>query len=81
MRPLVPEAVRPRETPRHFRPVVTVVPGIVPGGLDPRRVIDEILLSYVVAILESDIAEEGFDVSEFREMLSAYIPSFQHIRE
>ncbi|CAN8022513.1 unnamed protein product [Ixodes persulcatus] len=50
-------------------------------GEDTTEVIDEILLSYVVAILESDIAEEGFDVSEFREMLSAYIPSFQHIRD
>lgn len=50
-------------------------------GEDTTEVIDDILLSYVVAILESDIAEEGFDVAEFREMLSAYIPSFQHIRD
>ncbi|CAN7995036.1 unnamed protein product [Ixodes hexagonus] len=50
-------------------------------GEDAAEAIDEILLSYVVAILESDIAEEGFDVAEFREMLSAHIPSFQHIRD
>ncbi|KAH7939716.1 hypothetical protein HPB52_016394 [Rhipicephalus sanguineus] len=43
--------------------------------------IDEILLAYVVGILESDIAEEGFDVLEFKEMLSAYIPSFDSISD
>lgn len=48
-------------------------------GEDATDMIDEILLSYVVGILESDIAEEGFDVLEFKEMLSAYIPSFDSI--
>ncbi|KAH8030349.1 hypothetical protein HPB51_006781 [Rhipicephalus microplus] len=48
---------------------------------DAADMIDEILLAYVVGILESDIAEEGFDVLEFKEMLSAYIPSFDSISE
>ncbi|XP_077531511.1 CUE domain-containing protein 2 isoform X1 [Haemaphysalis longicornis] len=48
-------------------------------GEDATDMIDEILLAYVVGILESDIAEEGFDVVEFKEMLSAYIPSFDSI--
>lgn len=48
-------------------------------GQDATDMIDEILLAYVVGILESDIAEEGFDVVEFKEMLSAYIPSFDSI--
>ncbi|XP_075532297.1 CUE domain-containing protein 2-B isoform X1 [Dermacentor variabilis] len=48
---------------------------------DAADMIDEILLAYVVGILESDIAEEGFDVLEFKEMLSAYIPSFDSISD
>lgn len=43
--------------------------------------IDDILLSYVVGILETESTEEGFDVLEFKEMLSAYIPGFDCISD
>ena len=42
---------------------------------------DDIVLSYVVGILE-DLGEDedGFDVEGFTEMLAAYIPEFSEIR-
>ena len=45
--------------------------------------IDEIVLSYVVSILEeigSDLSQEDiFDVESFSEMLTAYFPDFASI--
>ena len=45
--------------------------------------IDEIVLSYVISILEdlgdSDQAEENIDVDQFTEMMDAYIPGFAEI--
>ncbi|ODN03829.1 CUE domain-containing protein 2 [Orchesella cincta] len=46
--------------------------------------LDEIVLSYVVTVLENLAAENGsleglFDVEEFFEMLSAYFPEFEKI--
>jgi len=45
--------------------------------------IDEIVLSYVVSILEDvdtgDAFDEAFDVEEFSEMMDAYLPGFAQI--
>ncbi|XP_064489788.1 CUE domain-containing protein 2-A-like isoform X2 [Ornithodoros turicata] len=48
------------------------------GAID---MIDDILLAYVVGILQTESTEEGFDVLEFKEMLSAYIPGFDSISD
>ncbi|CAH0549087.1 unnamed protein product [Brassicogethes aeneus] len=41
--------------------------------------IDEIVLSYVVAVLEDISDDPGFDVEGFCEMMSAYFPEFESI--
>lgn len=41
--------------------------------------IDEIVLSYVVAILEDVSSDPVFDVEGFCEMMSAYFPEFESI--
>lgn len=47
------------------------------------RDIDEIVLSYVISILEDlgddSNAEENIDVDQFAEMMEAYIPGFGNI--
>lgn len=47
------------------------------------RAIDEIVLSYVISILEDlgddQNAEENIDVDQFTEMMDAYIPGFNSI--
>ena len=44
------------------------------------RNIDEIVLSYVVDILEGVGEEESsFDVDQFVEMISAYVPEFAEV--
>lgn len=53
-------------------------------GQDALNVIDEIVLSYVVGIVESlfiddDASQDLFDVDQFSEMMAAYIPSFANI--
>lgn len=50
---------------------------------DHVRDIDDIVLSYVISILEdlgdSENAEENIDVDQFIEMMDAYIPGFAEI--
>lgn len=49
---------------------------------DALSAIDEIVLSYVVSILETLATESGddaFDVDQFSEMMSAYLPAFSKI--
>ncbi|XP_013791789.1 CUE domain-containing protein 2-like [Limulus polyphemus] len=49
----------------------------------PGPIIDEIILSYVVSILQSlgnsDAVADAFDVDQFIEMMAAYIPAFSSI--
>lgn len=42
-------------------------------------VVDEIVLSYVISILEEASQDPCFDVEGFIEMMSAYIPDFSNI--
>lgn len=49
---------------------------------DALSAIDEIVLSYVVSILETlatESGDDGFDVDQFSEMMSAYLPAFSKI--
>ncbi|XP_015928016.1 CUE domain-containing protein 2-A isoform X2 [Parasteatoda tepidariorum] len=52
-------------------------------GLDVLSSIDEIVLSYIIGILESldsvSSSDDAFDVEEFIEMMCAYIPAFSDI--
>ncbi|KAG8190958.1 hypothetical protein JTE90_010822 [Oedothorax gibbosus] len=52
-------------------------------GSDTLSSIDEIVLSYIIGVLESlgsaDVPEDVFDVDEFAEMMTAYIPAFSNI--
>ncbi|GFQ97095.1 CUE domain-containing protein 2 [Trichonephila clavata] len=52
-------------------------------GLDALSSIDEIVLSYIIGVLETlgcaDSPEDVFDVDEFAEMMTAYIPAFSNI--
>lgn len=45
--------------------------------------VDEIVMSYIIGVLESlesaNEPEDAFDVIEFAEMMSAYIPAFSTI--
>jgi len=45
--------------------------------------LDEVLLSYIIAVLEDlgsqESVEENFDIEVFTEMLEAYIPGFAEI--
>lgn len=44
--------------------------------------VDEIVMSYIIGVLESlegPNEQEEFDVNEFAEMMSAYIPAFSTI--
>ncbi|GIY18345.1 hypothetical protein CEXT_410731 [Caerostris extrusa] len=53
-------------------------------GLDALSSIDEIVLSYIIGALETlgsaDSPEDVFDVDEFTEMMTAYIPAFLNIQ-
>ncbi|GFU92991.1 cuedc2 [Trichonephila clavipes] len=53
-------------------------------GLDALSSIDEIVLSYIIGVLETlgcaNSPEDVFDVDEFAEMMTAYIPDFSNIR-
>lgn len=42
-------------------------------------VIDDIVLSYVISILEEASQDPCFDVEGFIEMMAAYVPEFEHI--
>ncbi|XP_054709249.1 CUE domain-containing protein 2-like [Uloborus diversus] len=52
-------------------------------GIDSYNSIDEIVLSYIVGVLENVGSayspEDAFDVIEFSEVMSAYIPPFSNI--
>lgn len=52
-------------------------------GLDALNSVDEIVMSYIIGVLESlessNEPEDVFDVNEFVEMMSAYIPAFSTI--
>ncbi|KAK9884329.1 hypothetical protein WA026_005279 [Henosepilachna vigintioctopunctata] len=43
------------------------------------NLVDEIILSYAVAILEDISTDPAFDVEEFCDMMSAYFPEFESI--
>ncbi|XP_013776533.1 CUE domain-containing protein 2-A-like [Limulus polyphemus] len=53
-------------------------------GEDALGVIDEIVLSYVMSLLETlgniDEGDDAFDVDMFSEMMAAYIPAFSTIK-
>ncbi|XP_076370233.1 CUE domain-containing protein 2-like isoform X2 [Tachypleus tridentatus] len=53
-------------------------------GEDASEVIDEIVLSYVMSLLETlgnvDEVDDAFDVDMFTEMMAAYIPAFSTIK-
>ncbi|GBL72749.1 hypothetical protein AVEN_127976-1 [Araneus ventricosus] len=52
-------------------------------GLDALSSIDEIVLSYIIGVLESlgsaNSPDDVFDVDEFAEMMTAYLPAFSNI--
>ncbi|CAL1274527.1 unnamed protein product [Larinioides sclopetarius] len=52
-------------------------------GLDALSSIDEIVLSYIIGVLESlgsaYSPDDVFDVDEFAEMMTAYLPAFSNI--
>lgn len=41
--------------------------------------IDDIVLAYVVGVLEDITSDDEFDVDSFVEMIAAYIPGFEAI--
>ena len=45
------------------------------------RDIDDIVLNYIVGILEDLGTEDCFDVDDFVEMMDAYIPGFTDINK
>lgn len=45
------------------------------------RIVDEIVLSYVVSILEEASQDEAYEVEEFMDMMSAYFPKFSNIKK
>ncbi|XP_063705885.1 CUE domain-containing protein 2-A [Culicoides brevitarsis] len=49
----------------------------IPGA--DLRIVDEIVLSYVISILEEAAQDDCFEVEDFVEMMSAYFPKFNSI--
>ncbi|XP_078000524.1 CUE domain-containing protein 2-A-like [Glandiceps talaboti] len=49
-------------------------------GASSIDVVDDIVLSYLVSVLEDLGCEDDFDVDEFTEMMEAYIPGFTEIQ-
>lgn len=43
------------------------------------RIVDEIVLSYVISILEEASQDDAFEVEDFIDMMSAYFPEFAQI--
>lgn len=43
------------------------------------RIVDEIVLSYVISVLEEAAQDETYEVEEFIDMMSAYFPEFAQI--